>query len=48
MKEDANNYHSIALVQSLSKILENVTANRIISFDKHNILNIPQFGFRKN
>jgi hypothetical protein len=36
-------------VPALSKILEKVITNRVISFlDKHNIFNKSQLGFRKN
>jgi hypothetical protein len=49
MKEDGNNCHPITLVPALSKFLEKVITNQVISFlDKHNILNKSQFGFRKN
>jgi hypothetical protein len=48
MEEDAN-YHPITLVSALSKVLEKVTANQLISFlDSHNILNKSQFEFRRN
>jgi hypothetical protein len=48
-KEDANNNCPITLVPALSKILEKVLQNQLISYlDKHNILNKSQFEFRKN
>jgi hypothetical protein len=47
-KEGANNYHPIALVPALSKVLEKVVANQLIAFiEKHNILNKSEFGFSK-
>jgi hypothetical protein len=48
MKEDANNNRPITLVPTLSKVLETVIANQLVTFlDKHNIFNKSQFGFRK-
>jgi hypothetical protein len=47
-KEDANNYRPIILVPALSKVLETVIANQLITFmDKHNIFNKSQFEIRK-
>jgi hypothetical protein len=49
MKEVANNYHPITFVPALSKILEKVIANQLVSiFEKHSILNKSQFGLKKN
>jgi hypothetical protein len=49
MKENPNNYGPITLLPALSKILEKVIENQLISLlDKHNIFNKSQFGFGKN
>jgi hypothetical protein len=48
MKEVANNYHAITPVPALSKFLEKVINNQLISFsDKHNILNKSQLDLGK-
>jgi hypothetical protein len=44
MKEDANNYHPITLVPTLSNILEKVIAYQLIYFlTKNTILNKSEF-----
>ena len=45
---DCNNYRPISLLITMSKILEKVMYTRTIKFlDKHNLLFISQYGFRK-
>lgn len=48
-KTHVENYRPISLLSSLSKILERVMLNRMLSFiTKNKILNKAQHGFRKN
>jgi len=42
-------YRPFAILPFLSKVLERLIANQIVSFmDAHNILSVKQSGFRKN
>lgn len=44
-----SNFRPISLLPTLSKIIEKIIKNRMISFiQKHKILNLKQFGFQKN
>ena len=48
-KTSIKNYRPVCSLSSLSKIIEKVVYNRMISYiDKNNILSSKQFGFRKN
>ena len=48
-KTNTENYRPIALLPSLSKIIEETLKTRIQKFlEKYNLINIEQFGFRKN
>ena len=48
-KNDLSNYRPISILPSLSKVLERVVYNRLISYlDNLNILVPSQYGFRKN
>ena len=48
-KCEFTNYRPISVLTNLSKIFENIIANRLTSFiEKHNIISSAQFGFRKN
>ena len=43
-----DNFRPISLLTSFSKLLEKIMSNRIVSFfDKYNLFNTSQFGFRK-
>ena len=43
-----NNYRPITVVNSFAKIVEKVAGSRLVSYlERHKILNIKQFGFRK-
>ena len=45
---DCNNYRPISLLITMSKLLEKVMYNRTLQFlDKHQLLFISQYGFRK-
>jgi hypothetical protein len=45
--DEEDNYHPVTIVSDLSKVLEKVISNPLVSFlDKHNILINSQFGFR--
>jgi hypothetical protein len=47
-KEDVNSYRPVTLVEALSKILEKVVGNQVITLlHKLNISNKFQFGFTK-
>ena len=47
-KTDCNNYRPISLLITMSKLLEKVMYNRTLQFlDKHQLLYISQYGFRK-
>ena len=47
-KTDCNNYRPISLLITMSKLLEKVMYNRTLQFlDKHQLLFISQYGFRK-
>ena len=48
-KTQINNYRPISLLPAISKILEKIVYKRLLSFlTINNILNLSQFGFRKN
>ena len=48
-KTQINNYRPISLLPAISKILEKIVYKRLISFlTINNIINLSQFGFRKN
>ena len=43
-----SNYRPISVLPAFSKIMERLVYNRLIEFlNKHNILSICQYGFRK-
>ena len=43
-----DNYRPIALIPTISKILEKIICNRLVSFlEDNNLINLNQFGFRK-
>lgn len=47
-RDDANSYRPIAVLSSISKIIEKLINSRIISYlNKYNILSSSQYGFRK-
>ena len=47
--DDFTKYRPISLLSQLSKILENIFHNRMMSFiEEKNILYVSQYGFRKN
>ena len=44
-----NNYRPVSVLPIFSKILEKIVYNRLVKYlDKYKVLNIFQFGFRKN
>ena len=46
---DFNNYRPISILPYFSKLIEKIVHNRLYDyFDKFNLLNTSQFGFRKN
>ena len=46
---DFNNYRPISYLPYFSKLIEKIVHNRLYDyFDKFNLLNRSQFGFRKN
>lgn len=46
-RDSLNNYRPISLLPSMSKILEKIINNRLVSYlEKNNILSSAQFGFR--
>ncbi|CAL4158822.1 unnamed protein product, partial [Meganyctiphanes norvegica] len=48
-KEKASNYRPVCSLSPISKIIEKVIYNRMISFlDRYEIISNTQFGFRKN
>lgn len=48
-KKSMNNYRPISILTIFNKIVEKVLHNRISKFlNKHNLLNIRQYGFRKS
>jgi len=49
ISKSGTEYRPIAILRFLSKVLERLIANQIVSLmDAHNILSETQFGFRKN
>jgi hypothetical protein len=47
-KKIVSNYRPISVLPAFSKILERLVYNRLIKYlDKHNILSLNQYGFRK-
>ena len=48
-KDQFSNYRPVSVLSEFSKIFERLIYNRFLTFfEKHNILNNSQFGFRKN
>ena len=46
---EISNYRPISILPSISKVLEKIVYNRLINFvNTHQILNLNQYGFRKN
>ena len=46
-RQDPRNYRPIAITPFFSKVLEKILENRILKFfDKYNVLNTNQYGFR--
>jgi hypothetical protein len=43
-----DNYRPISLVPALWKMSEKIISKQLSFFEKHNIFNLSQFGFRKN
>ena len=48
-RKDVNHYRPIAILQTLSKILEKIIAHHLVNYlDKHSILSSSQHGFHAN